>query len=397
MEVLAIVPARGGSTGIVRKNVRPLGGRPLIAWTLAQARRTPAITRLVVSTDDTEIADVSRAWGAEVVERPEHLAGATASSESALIHTLTVLEEEEGYVPDAVVFLQCTSPFRQPDDIQRAVETFIATGADSLFSACPTHGFVWRVDPLRGPTALNYEPTARPRRQDAPTDVVENGSIYVFSPSLLRDTGSRLGGRIAVHTMRMDDSFQVDEPDDLPRLEALLAHRAPAELPRTRLAGLSLVCLDFDGVLTPNRVMVDQFGIESVTCHRGDGWGIARLREAGVSVVVVSTEENPVVSARCRKLGIPCEQGVRDKRALVSHMIRDRGLDPARVAFVGNDVNDLGAMDEVGVPIAVADATEPARAAAVWVTNAVGGDGAVREVADRILDARAARAVRRVA
>lgn len=195
-----------------------------------------------------------------------------------------------------------------------------------------------------------------------------------------------------MHTMHMDDSFQVDEPDDLPRLEALLAHRAPSDVPRAQFASLSLVCLDFDGVLTPNRVQVDQNGIESVTCHRGDGWGIARLREAGIEVVVVSTEENPVVSARCKKLRIACEQGVRDKRALVAQMIAERGIEPARVAFVGNDVNDLGAMDEVGVPIAVADATEPARAAAVWVTSRIGGDGAVREVADQILDARMARA-----
>jgi YrbI family 3-deoxy-D-manno-octulosonate 8-phosphate phosphatase len=390
-EVLAIIPARGGSVGIPRKNVRPLGGRPLIAWSIAHARRSPSVTRVVVSTDDAEIAAVSRRHGAEVVERPAALATATASSESALRHALDTLRAREGYAPDLVVFLQCTSPLRRPDDVEAAIETLRREEADSLFSCGPSHGFLWRRE-AHGPRPLSYDPAARPRRQDAPEDVVENGSIYLFRPWVLRETGSRLGGRIATYPMPLRDSFQVDEPEDLALLEALLASRAPARRPTAALAEVELLLLDFDGVLTDDRVRVDQHGTEAVTCHRGDGWGIARLREAGVSVEVVSTETNPVVAARCAKLSIPCRQGVRDKRRLVAGRIAEAGLAPAQVAFVGNDVNDLGALELVGVPVAVADATAAARAAAIWVTERRGGDGAVREVADAILEARAAAA-----
>ncbi len=399
-EVLVIIPARGGSVGVPRKNVRSLAGRPLIEWSIDDALRAPSVTRVVVSTDDAEIAAVSRAAGAEVVCRPADLAGPTASSESALVHTLDALASRDDYEPDLVVFLQCTSPLRQPDDIENAVQQLRSERADSLFSCCPSHGFLWRrgADSV---SALNYDPARRPRRQDAPEDVVENGSIYIFRPSVLRQTGSRLGGKITTYPMRVVDSFQVDEPGDLELMEALIASRAQARR-GARVSGLSrieLLLLDFDGVLTDNRVHVDQHGTESVTCHRGDGWGIARLREAGVQVAVVSTETNPVVAARCRKLRIACHHGVEDKRELVGRLIREAHLLPSEVAFVGNDVNDLGAMEQVGLAIAVADATPAALAAARWITERCGGDGAVREVADAILSARAAatEGVRRVA
>ena len=122
------------------------------------------------------------------------------------------------------------------------------------------------------------------------------------------------------------------------------------------LSVVQLLLLDFDGVLTDNRVLVDQNGREAVLCHRGDGWGIARLVEAGVGVVVISTERNPVVTARCRKLGIECVQSCDDKLAALQAVVRARALDRAAVAYVGNDVNDLSCINWVGISVAVADA-----------------------------------------
>lgn len=154
------------------------------------------------------------------------------------------------------------------------------------------------------------------------------------------------------------------------------------------LQAIELLALDFDGVLTDNRVLVDQDGHEAVWCHRGDGWGIARLLEAGVSVVVISTETNPVVAARCRKLGIPVVQGCGDKQAALQSMADARHLGPEHVAYVGNDVNDLACLRWAAVPIAVADAVPGVRAIARLITATPGGYGAVREVADWILAAR---------
>ena len=152
-----------------------------------------------------------------------------------------------------------------------------------------------------------------------------------------------------------------------------------------RLQAIRLLALDFDGVMTDNRVLVDQDGREAVWCHRGDGWGIARLRELGLAIVVVSTEANPVVTARCQKLGIPAVQGCANKLGALQALAQEQCLSAEQIAYVGNDVNDLTCLQWVGLPIAVADATPSVRAVARLITETRGGYGAVREVADWIL------------
>jgi N-acylneuraminate cytidylyltransferase len=390
MEIVALIPARGGSKGIARKNVRMIAGRPLLAHTTVAAHETPVITRVVVSTDDAEIGRVAREYGGEVIWRPPEISGDTASSESALLHALTQLRQEEGYTPDLVVFLQPTSPLRQPQDIQSAVETLAQEGADSLFSACVQQGFVWRRRE-RDLASLTYDYLARPRRQDAPEDLMENGSIYVFKPWVLEQLGNRLGGKVAVYPMAVYESFQIDEPEDLELMEALFAFRRAART-TLDLRGIQLFAMDFDGVMTDNRVLTDQNGREAVWANRGDGWGIARLREAGVQVTVISTEVNPVVAARCRKLNVEYRDGCADKLGALREMARERGLVAPAIAYIGNDVNDIECLEWAGAAFAVADAMPTVREVAHFVTRAPGGYGAVREVCDMILAQKASRA-----
>lgn len=145
--------------------------------------------------------------------------------------------------------------------------------------------------------------------------------------------------------------------------------------------------LDFDGVMTDNRVLVNETGQEAVWVHRGDGWGIARLRETGLPILVLSTEKNPVVAARCAKLQIECIQGCDDKLASLQALAAQRRIPREQIAYVGNDVNDLECLRWVGMPIAVADAEPVVRETAARVTTRRGGYGAVREVADWILRA----------
>lgn len=381
--VIAIIPARGGSKGIPRKNVRLVAGKPMLAHSIEHARGATSVSRVVVSTDDGEIAAVARQYGAEVVERPAEISGDSATSESALLHALDAL----GGDPDLVVFLQATSPMRAPEDVQNAIDTLLREGADSLFSAGPVHGFVWRIQD-GAPISLSYDYRSRPRRQDAPEDLIENGSIYVFRPWVLRQFNNRLGGKVAVYRMPAVNSFQIDEPADLDLIEALMATR-----PKPRAHDLSrvrLLVLDFDGVMTDNRVLVDQDGREAVWCHRGDGWGLARLSERGIETLVLSTERNPVVAARCRKLGIACVQACDNKLAALQRLATERGLAPEAIAYVGNDANDLECLRWVGVPIAVADAVPEVLEVAQRTTSRCGGFGAVREVVDWLLAGREA-------
>ena len=206
-EVLAIIPARGGSKGILGKNLRPLNGKPLLAYTIEQARQTPQIARIVVSTDDPQIGQIAFEYGAEVVWRPTEISGDTASSESALLYTLDFLAEKEGYEPALVVFLQCTSPIRHPDDIKQAITQLIDQQADSLASVVRVFIWLWRiVDGV--PQSFNYDYKRRLRRQERPPEFNENGSIYIFKPWVLRQFRNRLGGKIALY--EMDEWSNID-------------------------------------------------------------------------------------------------------------------------------------------------------------------------------------------
>jgi N-acylneuraminate cytidylyltransferase len=223
-DILAIIPARGGSKGILNKNIRPLAGKPLIVHTIEHALAARAVTRVIVSTDSAAIAEISRAAGAEVVDRPAAISGDTASTESALSHALDSLEQRERYKPELVILLQCTSPLRREDDIDRAVARLRETGVDSLLSLVPFSHFLWKVDAQGVPQAHSYDHQDRPRRQDYTAGMfVENGSIYIFKPWVLRTYGNRLGGRMTYYEMEPLASQEIDTPEEFALCEALLA------------------------------------------------------------------------------------------------------------------------------------------------------------------------------
>lgn len=217
-KVLAIIPARGGSERIHRKNLVPLLGKPLIVHTIECARAAKSIDRVVVSTDDKDVAVEAAMNGAGIVMRPPEISGPHATSEEAILHALDVVGD-----PDLVVFLQATSPYRLPEDIDGAVSLFHSSNADSVFSATPEH-FTgrWRMNADGSAYPINYDPHNRPRSQDYPVEYLGIGSIYVFRPSLIRETGCRTGGRIVPYIMPKLRSFQVDTWEDLDAIETIM-------------------------------------------------------------------------------------------------------------------------------------------------------------------------------
>lgn len=154
------------------------------------------------------------------------------------------------------------------------------------------------------------------------------------------------------------------------------------------LASVRLVIFDFDGVFTDNAVWVAQDGSESVRCWRSDGLGLGRMQAAGVPAVIVSTETNPVVSARGRKLGLPVHQAIADKGAAVRQICAERGVELRYAMYVGNDINDIPAFQVVGVAVAVADSHPEVFSHVVLRTTRPGGYGAVREICDWIVATR---------
>ncbi|MFG2350518.1 cytidylyltransferase domain-containing protein [Streptomyces phaeochromogenes] len=409
--VLAVIPARGGSKGVPAKNLLPVGGVPLVARAVRECVAARLVTDVVVSTDDQAIAAAAREAGAEVVLRPAAIAGDTATSEAAVLHAMDAHEALHGSVVDAVLLVQCTSPFIIREDIDGVAGAVVENGADTALTVAPFHGFIWRdadddptaVDTERtravggattvanttatdGGYGVNHDKSFRPRRQDRPQDLLETGAAYAMNAAGLREHKHRFFGRTEL--VRTDPArvLEIDDPHDLARARALAplfdANR-PGTLPTAE--DIDAVVLDFDGTQTDDRVLIDSDGREFVSVHRGDGLGIAALRKSGQTMLILSSEKNPVVAARARKLQIPVLHGIDRKDLALKQWCEEQGIAPERVLYVGNDVNDLPCFALVGWPVAVASAHDVVRGAARAVTTVPGGDGAIREIASWIL------------
>ncbi|MEU2658590.1 acylneuraminate cytidylyltransferase [Streptomyces sp. NPDC007325] len=386
--VLAVIPARGGSKGVPAKNLAPVAGIPLVGRAVMACLGAAGVTDVAVSTDDPAIAAAARSFGAEAVQRPAAIAGDTATSESAVLHALDAFEATHGRTADVVLLVQCTSPFLTSAEVAEAVARITSGAADTAFTAAPSHGFLWRepsdgADSPTGATGVNHDKAHRPRRQDREPEYLETGAVYAMDAAGFRTHGHRFFGRTAIVVTDPARVLEIDDPHDLARAKAL----APLlDAPVTpAFADVDAVVLDFDGTQTDDRVHLDAEGREFVSAHRGDGLGIAALRRAGLPVLILSTEQNPVVAARARKLKIPVLHGIDRKDLALKEWCEAESIDPARVLYAGNDVNDLPCFHLVGWPVAVGSAHDSVRAAARAVTVTPGGFGAIREIAAWLL------------
>ncbi|MCK1677164.1 acylneuraminate cytidylyltransferase family protein [Bradyrhizobium sp. 150] len=220
-KTLAVIAARGGSKGIPHKNLLDLCGKPLIAWTVEQARAARGVDVVAVSSDSDNILAAAEAAGAIGVRRPEDISGDLASSESAWLHALNATDERMGRF-ERIVALQATSPIRESSDIEDALATFDRDHLDSLLSVCEVEDyFNWRIG-ASGPEPINYDYRNRRMRQQIEKRYLENGSFYVLIPSLLREQNNRLGGRIGFHLMERHKMFQIDRPEDVKLCAAIM-------------------------------------------------------------------------------------------------------------------------------------------------------------------------------
>ncbi len=413
-EVLALIPARGGSKSIPRKNILPFAGHPLLAYSIAAGVQSRLVTRTIVSTDDDEIAAVARRYGAETpFLRPAEFAQDNTTDLPVFEHALGWLAEHEGYRPEIVIQLRPTSPVRPPDCVDSAVQLLLDhPEADSVRGVVPSGqnphkmwriGADGRMTPLLPVPGL-AEPYNAPRQALPPT-YWQTGHIDAIRVSTIYQKHSLSGDVILPLVIDPKYTIDIDTRNDWLRAEWLIAQGdmpmvTPSPNPLSPIPSregigdrgkrplpqkVSLVIFDFDGVMTDNHAWVDQDGRESVMVSRSDGMGISLLRKAGIEMAVLSTEPNPVVSARCQKLKLPVLQGIADKAAALRGLLDERGVDPARVVYLGNDVNDLPCFPLVGCAVVVADAHPAAKAQADLVLSKPGGQGAVRELCDLLL------------
>ncbi len=400
-EVLAVIPARGGSKGIPRKNIRDFAGYPLIAYSIKAATASNTVTRVIVSTDDEEIAAVAREYGAETpFLRPAEHAQDSTTDLPVFQHALRWLAENENYSPDVVVQLRPTSPIRPLTCVDDAVNVLLShPEADSVRGVveagqCPYK--MWRIDPSRGHmnALLGVEGITEAfnaPRQKLPTVFWQTGHIDAIRPQTILKMGS-MSGRV-VMPLVIDPRFTVDidNQSDWTQAEWLVREGGlqmvdPAKLRRPMPSKVKLLVMDFDGVLTDNRVWVNEKGEEMVAANRSDSLGLSLLREkTGVQCLVISKERNPVVEARCKKLNIPVLQAVDDKTSALKQAIEERGLAVSDVVYVGNDTNDLPCFPIAGFAAAPADAHPEILRRADLVLTLPGGRGAIRELCDILM------------
>lgn len=224
--ILAVIPVRGGSKGITRKNLRDVAGKPLVAWTIDQALAARPAIDVLVSTDDAEIAAVARDFGALVpFVRPAELASDIAATEPTVEHALAWWREHRGE-PDGVMLLQATSPIRLPGTIDRAVQEFSASGADSIVGVVPQTPFLWWMRSPEGDSPrADYDVAHRQRRQEIPPERMryrETGSLYVTRPRIYDELHNRLGGRIELFVMDEREGIDIDTELDLAYAAAIL-------------------------------------------------------------------------------------------------------------------------------------------------------------------------------
>ncbi len=404
-EILAIIPARGGSKGIPRKNIRSFSGFPLISWSIAAAKHSKLVTRVIVSTDDEEIAAVAREWGAETpFLRPAEFAQDRTTDLPVFEHALRWLAENEKYHPDVVVQLRPTSPIRPLNCVDDAVNILLehpdAQSVRGIVPAGQNPHKMWRLPAgEQGPmkNLLDVEGIDEPYnapRQILPNIFWQTGHIDAIRPEAIQQ-GS-MSGKV-MYPLMIDPKFTVDldNLNDWMRAEWLVAFGGldmvwPGRARRPMPVNPRLLVLDFDGVLTDNRVWVSETGQEMIAANRGDSLIMGKLKNSGTEVIILSSEINPVVAARARKMKVEAIQGVGldDKHAVLENLLKERKIDPSQVVYVGNDINDLPCFDLVGWGVAVADAQPEVLRAADYVTTKMGGHGAVREVCDLIISNR---------
>lgn len=385
---VAFIPVRGGSKSIPLKNIKPIGGKPLVYWTVKAACGCKYIEKVYVATDSKEIREIVGSFKigkekdifekTEIIDRSAESASDTASTEFAM------LEFAENYEFDSIVLIQATSPLLQADDLDRGIEAFNEDGVDSVLSVVRQKRFHWKNNEHGYAESTNYDVFHRPRRQDFDGYLVENGAFYITSKTDLIKTQNRVSGKIKAVEMNEDTFFEIDEPSDWVIIEALMRKNgisAPSSIPE-----IKMFLTDCDGCLTDGGMYYSEHGDELKKFNTRDGMGFALLRRKGVITGIVTSEAVELNIRRAKKLKLDIlESGCSDKLTAIKRISEERGIALENICYIGDDINDIEAIKAVGYGCCPADAVPEVKDAADYVTSAKGGEGVIREVIGKII------------
>ena len=379
MKKIGFIPLRNGSKGIPYKNKRKMVGRPLFTWVLGEAVFSE-LDEVIVFTDDQEIIDFigkEYQWTKKVKAqlRSDESANDTASTELAMLEYC----ESVNYNFDVFCLLQATSPFTKREDINACLEK-LAGDYDSALTVVNTHRFLWND---KG-EALNYNPHKRPRRQDFEGVLVENGAVYTTTKEALKKYKNRIGVKTAIVKMPEDSLLEIDTETDWVAVEHLLIERQKRAKKALEITHL---VLDVDGVFTDGTITYTKDGEHTKSFDMRDGMGLEILRQFGVKVLVMTSENSELVAKRMEKLKIAnVYLGVKDKYSLLQNILKEENLLINNFAYLGDDVNDLTNICSVGWSLAPNNATTIVKQHADVVLSQSSGAGAIREACQFIMN-----------
>ena len=384
---IALIPARGGSKSIPMKNIKPICGKPLVYWTAKAACQCPQIDRVYISTESQEIKQVVEQFQAkepqlfaklEVVGRSDETATDTASTESVM------LEFAQQYEFENIALVQATSPLLSSQDLTNGFQALQTDGTDSIVSVVRQKRFQWKINNgFALPT--NYDVFQRPRRQEFEGYLVENGAFYICSREDLLRTQNRVSGKIKAVEMDEDSFFEVDEPRDWAIVEALMRKNNPVLIRHP--AHIRMFLTDCDGCLTDGGMYYSERGDELKKFNTRDGMGFGLLREKGIITGIITSEEVELNQRRADKLRLDfLESGCKNKLAAIQKRCEKYGISLEQVVYVGDDINDLEAIQTVGYGCCPSDAMPCVQQAADYIASAKGGQGVIREIVEQLLE-----------
>ena len=380
MHKIGFIPLRKNSKGILNKNKRKMVGRPLFSWVLGEAIFSDLDVVYIFTDDEEIISYVKReyAWSNKVIAvlRGGKNASDKASTESAIFEFC----DENKVDFDVFCLLQATSPFTTSKNINTCINKITEESYDSAVTVAKTHRFIWDSEG----NALNYDIYKRPRRQDFKGLLVENGAVYTTTKASLFNQKNRLGGNIAVVQMADDSLHEIDTEADWIVVEQLLIQRQKKQKQTDKITHL---VLDVDGVFTDGSVVYNKEGEFSKQFDIRDGMGLEILRQHGVHVMVMTSEQSETVAQRMKKLKIKdLYLGVKDKFSFLNNIILERKLSLNNIAYIGDDVNDLANLCSVGWSMTPKNATQIVKQHADMILPQNSGAGAIRYACEFIIN-----------
>jgi N-acylneuraminate cytidylyltransferase len=358
-----------------------------VYWTVKAACECKYIDKVFVATDSNQIKMTLENFyngklndlfsKMEIIERSNESASDNASTEFAM------MEFANRYEFDNIVLIQATSPLLEREDLEKGFEVFAEEDTDSVISVVIQKRFNWEKDEKGYAYPTNYDVFCRPRRQEFSGYMVENGAFYITSKKNLIKSGNRISGKIKAVIMNPDSYFEIDEPEDWYIIENLMKKRKKD----FRLNPLIKMFLtDCDGCLTDGGMYYSEKGDELKKFNTRDGMGFSMLKQKGIITGIITSEDVDLNKRRAEKMEVDeLVQGCKDKRHEVLDLCSKYGIGIENVAYIGDDINDLGVIKMVGLSCCPSDAMPGVRATVRYVAKAKGGEGVIREVADMIL------------